>query len=52
MSDRARKARIRKGAVLPQNWKRKAPKGGPIKTPKARPPKAIPMAWPLSLSSV
>ena len=51
-SSRARKARMRKGAVLPTNWYMKPPNGGPIRTPRASPPSAIPMAFPLSLSSV
>ena len=29
-SSRASKARIRKGTVLPKNWKRNSPNGGPI----------------------
>ena len=51
-SSRASKARIRKGTVLPKNWKRNAPNGGPIRTPRASPLRATPIAFPLSLLSV
>ncbi|CAG0882435.1 unnamed protein product [Cyprideis torosa] len=50
-SPNARTARIKKGAVFPTNSYMNPPKGGPMRTPRASPPRAIPIAFPRSLSS-
>lgn len=50
-SPSARADKIKNGAVLPTNSYMMPPKGGPMRTPNARPPRAIPMALPRSRSS-